>query len=147
MPTTPPATSRGAGWPAAFLAALVCFLAIDSVWILGVASPLYEATMGDLVREPPSLLPAAAFYLLFVAALVHFAVHPGVAAGSARQAAVQGGFLGLTAYATYALTNLSVIEGFAVAAALADLVWGGVLGATVSAAATAALLRWGRQRG
>jgi uncharacterized membrane protein len=127
----------------AFLATLVAFLAIDSVWILGVASPLYEASMPELVRDPPSLLPAAAFYLLFVAALVHFAVRPGLSAGSVRGAAGQGGFLGLTAYATYALTNLSVIEGFAVEAALADLVWGGVLGAAVAAAATAGLLRWG----
>lgn len=143
MPDAPAAAPSPVSWPWCFGVTVVVFLAIDAVWILGVASPLYEASMPQLVRDPPLLLPAALFYLLFVAALVHFAVRPGLTAGSARHAALQGGALGLTAYATYSLTNLSVIEGFAVSAALADLAWGGVLGAAVSALAVVVLRRVG----
>lgn len=135
---TPP-DAAPSPWPRSYAVTLAAFVLVDGLWIGLVATRLYEAEMPALVRDQPQWVPAVAFYLFFVAALVHLAVRPGVARGSVRHGAVQGAVLGLTAYATYALTNLAVIEGFATTAALADLVWGGVLGATVSALATALL--------
>lgn len=133
--------SAPASWPRAYAVTAAAFVVVDGLWISLAAAPLYRAEMPTLVRESPQWVPAVAFYLLFVAALVHFAVRPGSARGSVRHAAVQGGALGLTAYATYALTSLSVIEGFATAAAVADLVWGGVLGAAVATIAVLVLTR------
>lgn len=133
-------------WPGQYAVAAAVFLALDAVWILGVAGPVYRATMPDLLREPFSLAPAVAFYALFVGVLVHLAVRPGLArgAGAVRHAAVTGGLIGFTSYATYALTNLAVIDGFAVPAALADLVWGGLVGSGVCGIATAVLRRLSR---
>jgi uncharacterized membrane protein len=62
---------------------------------------------------------------------------PGVKAGSVVQAMVLGGFMGLIAYGTYDLTNLSVLNGYSVKIALIDLAWGTVLsGATAGIVTT-----------
>ncbi len=59
----------------------------------------------------------------------------GLQAGSIVYAMFVGAALGLVAYGTYDLTNLSVVEGFNLRIALIDLVWG-----TVLSGATAALV-------
>lgn len=138
-PVMTPPDAAPSPWPSSYAVTLAVFVLVDGLWIALVATRLYEAEMPQLVRDQPQWVPAVVFYLLFVAALVHLAVRPGVARRSVRHGATQGAVLGLTAYATYALTNLAVIDGFATAAALADLAWGGVLGASVAALATALL--------
>ena len=90
--------------------------------------------MGSLLKKEPQLAAAVAFYLLYAAGLVFFAVTPGIRL-AAIYALFLGAALGLIAYGTYDLTNLSVVEGFNWRIALIDLIWG-----TVLSGATAALV-------
>jgi uncharacterized membrane protein len=115
-----------------YIATLVVFLAIDMVWLGWIARSTYVAEMGDLIRKQPNIAAAVAFYLLYAAGLMFFAINPGVKAGSVMQAVLLGGALGLVAYGTYDLTNLSVVNGFGVKIALIDLVWGTFLSAITS---------------
>jgi uncharacterized membrane protein len=121
----------------AYIATLITFVGIDMVWLGWAARATYVAEMGDLIRKQPNVTAAVAFYLLYAAGLVFFAIMPGLKAGSVVQAMVLGGFMGLIAYGTYDLTNLSVLNGYSVKIALIDLAWGTVLsGATAAIVAT-----------
>ena len=117
----------------AYIATLTSFVAIDLVWLMWIARPTYVAEMGSLLRKEPQLAVAVAFYLLYAAGLMFFAIAPGLKSGSATYALFLGAALGLVAYGTYDLTNLSVVEGFNLRIALIDLVWGTVLSGVTAA--------------
>ncbi len=115
-----------------YAVAMVVFLALDLVWLGVVAQPLYDDQLGDLLRDPPNVGAAVAFYALFVAGLLFFVVDPALRAGSWRRAWLGGAFFGLVTYATWDLTNLAVLDGFPLAVVPVDLAWGALLSATVA---------------
>jgi uncharacterized membrane protein len=122
-------------------ATLVTFVAIDLVWLMWLARPTYVAEMGNLLKKDPNLGAAVAFYLLYAAGLLFFAVSPGIKGGSVMHALMLGAALGLVAYGTYDLTNLSVIEGFNWRIAMIDLAWGTALSGATAAIVVAAYTR------
>jgi uncharacterized membrane protein len=117
----------------AYIATLSSFVAIDLVWLMWIARPIYVEEMGNLLRKEPQLAVAVAFYFLYAAGLMFFAIAPGLKSGSATYALFLGAALGLVAYGTYDLTNLSVVEGFNLRIALIDLIWGTVLSGVTAA--------------
>ena len=112
--------------------AVVAFLAIDYIWLRTMGPTFYAGEIGPLLRDTPNIAVALAFYLLFVAGLVVFVIHPAVVQGNLQTALMKGAFFGLEAYATYDLTNLATIKGFTARVAVLDMVWGAVLSAAVS---------------
>ena len=121
-----------------YAASLVIFLSIDMVWLRLIAKDIYTSEMGSLIRPDIDFRAAVAFYLLYAAGLTYFAVLPALDGKAALQALMLGAGLGLVAYGTYDLTNLTVIKGFGTKIAMIDLAWGTVLSG-VSAAAVVAL--------
>ncbi len=118
-----------------YLATLIVFVAIDFVWLSTMADRLYRPTLGDMLTPEFRLAPAVAFYLLYAAGLTFLAVKPGLTSGSLAAAAVYGAVVGLTAYATYDLTNQSTLKNWSTTLTIADLLWGCALSA-VSAGAS-----------
>lgn len=125
-----------------YIVTLIVFLAIDAVWLGYVARGLYARELADLMRKPPNFVAAGAFYLLYAAGVVFFAVWPGLREGSVMTALMMGAALGLIAYGTYDLTNLSVTKGFPLTIAIVDLIWGTALTGATAAISTALLLRF-----
>jgi uncharacterized membrane protein len=125
-----------------YILTLFVFLAIDAVWLGIVARGLYARELAEIMRKPPNFVAAGAFYLLYAAGVVFFAVQPGLKEGSVMTALMMGAALGLVAYGTYDLTNLSVMKGFPLTIAIVDLIWGAVLTGTTAAVTTAVLLRF-----
>ena len=115
-----------------YLVTLIVFVTIDMVWLMWLARPTYVAEMGDLIRKQPNLGAALAFYVMYAAGLVFFAVIPGLKSGSLMQGLALGAALGFVAYGTYDLTNLSVMNGFGFKIAMIDLIWGTCLSAITS---------------
>ncbi len=115
-----------------YAATLLVIIVIDYIWLGLVAKPIYAAEMGDSLRKDPNFVAAGAFYLLYAAGLTLFAVLPGVTADSALKAFGLGAALGLVAYGTYDLTNLSVMNGYSWRIALIDIAWGLVSSAVAS---------------
>ena len=115
-----------------YLAALVGFLAIDMVWLVIVARGFYRKQLGFLLSDQPNWWAAFAFYLLFVAGLLVFAVFPGLQANSLRKAMLLGCFFGLVTYATYDLTNLATVKNWPLLVTIVDMAWGSVLATAVS---------------
>ena len=116
----------------AYLTTLIVFIAIDMIWLLWLARPTYVAEMGDILRKQPNLIAAVAFYLLYAAGLMFFAIQPALKSGSWIQGLMLGAAMGLVAYGTYDLTNLSVMNGFGLKIALIDMAWGTFLSAITS---------------
>jgi uncharacterized membrane protein len=119
----------------AYVITLVVFLALDAVWLTTMAPLLYRPAIGHLMLDEFRPLPALAFYLLYVAGIVTFAVMPGLARASAGGALARGALFGLVAYATYDLTNQATLRGWPWVVTLADLCWGTFVTAAAAAAA------------
>ncbi len=118
-----------------YVLTLVVFLLIDLVWLVGIARTFYKRELGSLMRPRPMWLAALGFYLLYVVAVLVFAAGPAIRDGAVGVAVWKGALLGLTAYATYDLSNLATLKGWPVKVVAADLVWGTVLTTAVSLAA------------
>lgn len=116
----------------AYLIAIPLFVGIDMLWLLGPGRPFYVAELGAIMRATPNIPAAIAFYLIYAAGLVFFAVQGALASGNPTQALLHGALLGLMAYATYDLTNLAVMNGFTLKIAIIDMVWGSLLSGTVA---------------
>jgi uncharacterized membrane protein len=66
----------------AYTGTLISFLVFDALWLGLIARGFYRDQLGELMSASPSFAAAALFYLLFAAAVVFFAVRPGLDAGS-----------------------------------------------------------------
>lgn len=125
-------------WLYGYGAALLAMLALDALWLTFFMGPAYKASISDIMLGTPKLVPAAAFYLLFALGLTVLAVAPAVRAQSWTSAALMGALLGLVAYATYDLTNLSILKNWPVGLALLDIAWGTAVAAAAAVAGNAA---------
>ncbi len=119
----------------ALLAAGLTMGVLDGVWLGLIAKKLYYDHLGSVLLEKFNMVPALAFYAIYVVGVVVFVVNPALAKGSLAHAAGYGALFGLVAYATYDLTNLAVTRGFSPMIALIDMAWGAFLTAVVASAA------------
>ena len=94
---------------------------------------MYRQELGSLLLDKPNLPIAGAFYLLYVVGIVVLAIVPALGEGGWIKALLMGAVLGLVAYGTYDITNLSTLKGWSVKLAVIDIAWGTALSA-VSAA-------------
>jgi uncharacterized membrane protein len=110
------------------------FLALDLLWLGVVAAEFYREQLGHLLRADVLWGTALAFYGVYVAGILVFAVLPGLGAGSLARTAGLGAFLGFVAYAAFDLTARALFRGFPFAVVAVDLAWGTVLTAAVASA-------------
>jgi len=116
-----------------FAVAALVFFACDFVWLGFVAPPLYEATIGPLLRDRPNVAAAVLFYALYIVGILVFAVAPAAPSERFRRVFARGALFGLVAYGTFDLTALAVLEGWSVAITAIDMAWGTLLTGTVAA--------------
>ena len=95
---------------------------------------MYRRELAGLLLDQPNLAIAGLFYLLFVAGIVILAVVPALNGGSWINALLLGAVLGLVAYGTYDITNLSTLKGWSLTVTMADLAWGTILSAIAATA-------------
>jgi uncharacterized membrane protein len=115
-----------------YVITLVTFLAIDFIWLGLVAQDFYRRQLGFLLAEQPNWWAAAAFYALFVAGVVVFAIVPALSEGSIWKAIALGAFFGLVTYATYDLTNQATVKNWPRVVTAVDLAWGVFIASSVS---------------
>jgi len=123
----------------AWIAAVLTFLVLDGIWLGIVARDFYMSRLGDLMRQPVAVAPAAAFYLCYAAGIVFLAVRPLQADVTLTSVALHGAVVGFLAYGTYDMTNLATIRDWPAVVSFVDLVWGTCLTATVAVAAAIAV--------
>ena len=109
---------------AIYLSLLIALIAIDLVWLLGIAKNLYRNEMGDLMASEPKLIAGLAFYLLYALGVCIFVIVPALSKQSWIYALQYGALFGLFCYMTYDLTNLAVVRNFPTQLAFIDIAWG-----------------------
>lgn len=120
-------------YAATYGATAVAFFVIDFIW-LSTQIGTYRRELGSLLLDKPNLGVAALFYVLYVVGIVLLAIRPALAGGNWWEATLLGALLGLVAYGTYDVTNLSTIKGWSVTITAIDLAWGTFLTATAATA-------------
>lgn len=133
---------------AAYAVTLVVFVAVDALWLGWIAKDFYRREMGDLMASSPRVVPAVLFYVTYPIAIVYFGLSSPMqhADASLFTTFMHCAALGLFAYATYDLTNMSVVKNFSIKLGLVDMVWGS-FASGVSGLAAFAALRWWVSRG
>lgn len=125
--------------------AAVAFVVLDAAWLGAMTQRLYRPALAHLMAQDVAWAPAALFYVLYVGAIVGFAVAPAIATGRARSALVRGAGLGLVAYASYDLSNQATLRAWPWAVTVADLAWGTVATGLAAWITAAILQRWQRR--
>ncbi|KQQ81530.1 DUF2177 family protein [Arthrobacter sp. Leaf137] len=115
---------RTKNWLTAYVVAALIFAVLDVVWILGVANPLYQSTIGGILAAKTNFVAAVLFYVIFVAGMVHFGVRPNSPEATIRQRVTGAALFGFFTYATWALTGLAVLRDFTAIVAVTDILWG-----------------------
>jgi uncharacterized membrane protein len=128
-------------WIIAYIAAAVAFGALDALWLRWAADNLYRPVIGSIMAEDFRMGAAAAFYLIYIAGMVWFAVKPGVEPGSVATALLNGALLGGLCYATFDLTSQAVMKVWATHISIADIAWGTFATAVAAGVATWVTLR------
>ncbi len=79
------------------------------------------------MADKPNLGYAVAFYVMYIAGIVFFALRPALDGGSWLTALGYGAALGAFAYATYDLTNAATLKNWPLSSSWSDIAWGAVL--------------------
>ena len=111
------------------------------MWLSWAGPNLYEPTIGEIMAEDFNVKAAGAFYFIYLAGMVYFGVRPGLQAGSARVALVNGALLGALCYATFDLTSQAVFKVWATHISLMDIAWGAFATGTTSGLTAALTLK------
>ncbi len=109
-----------------FLVVAAAFAVIDSIW-LKLMNPFYRSHIGDLLADKPQLGYAVAFYVMYIAGILFFALRPALDGGSWLTAVGYGAALGAFAYATYDLTNAATLKTWPLQLIVVDILWGAAL--------------------
>jgi uncharacterized membrane protein len=107
-----------------YIIALVSFLALDMVWLGLIAKDLYKEKLGFILSPNVNWAAAIAFYLVYIAGILFFAVNPALKEMSWKVAVLNGTILGALCYATYDLTNMATIAKWPLLIVVLDIVWG-----------------------
>ena len=100
------------------------FLIADAVMLPKVVKPLFERHLGDTLLDSVRRLPAALFYVLYLAGMVWFAGWPALQQGQPALALLNGALLGLVAYGTYELVSWTVMRHWHPSMVALDMGWG-----------------------
>jgi uncharacterized membrane protein len=119
-----------------YLAALLIFLILDMVWMLGVARAFYRDRLHHLIRTDIRIVPALLFYVVYIGVLMYLAVIPHTHVGGMRlpDVVLSSILLGLASYGTYHFTNYALLHDWPLSVALVDMLWGMVVSSSAAIA-------------
>lgn len=110
-----------------FFAILIPLVALDAVWLLGIAKGFYARYMGFLFNQSINFIPIYFFYPIYSLGILFFVLIPALNANSWMEALWRGALLGLVSYGAYDLTNHATISGWPKIMTFVDMGWGVVL--------------------
>ncbi|MFN4112421.1 MAG: DUF2177 family protein [Sphingomonadaceae bacterium] len=129
-------------WIIAYLAAAVSFGILDAFWLRWAAPNLYRPVIGEIMADEVRWGAAIAFYLIYIAGMVWFAIKPGIASGQVSAAVLNGALLGALCYATFDLTSQAVLKVWSTQISVMDIAWGAFATAVASGVACWATLKF-----
>ncbi|MBB5723951.1 putative membrane protein [Loktanella ponticola] len=103
------------------------FLVADVIGLRFIVKPVFDRHIGHLLADSFRVVPAALFYLGYVAGVLWFVSIPALRNGDPLAALLGGAALGLMAYGTYEFTNYATLQDWSAQQVMVDTLWGGVL--------------------
>jgi uncharacterized membrane protein len=116
-----------------YLLTVPVFFLIDIIWIGRLGRWFYKKQIGFILSDAVYWPAAVAFYLIYIAGILIFAVVPALEKGLAARALLWGALFGFFTYATYDLTNMATIKGWPLTMVIVDILWGTLLCTLVAA--------------
>ncbi len=116
-----------------YASACVIFLILDALMLTFVMRPLFEKHLGDQMLEKLRLVPAAIFYLGYVAGLTYVVSLPALRAGDPMAAVIPAAIIGAMAYGTYEFTSYTIMKAWHPTLVMVDVTWGTIVTALVAA--------------
>ena len=112
-----------------YLAGLLTFLVVDTLWIRNVVIGLYIKHVPEILSKDETGLvarkaPALLFYFIFYTVLFYFCINY---AKTLKESVCTGALIGLITYSTYTLTNHTVMKQWNWWLSISDILWGVVL--------------------
>jgi uncharacterized membrane protein len=117
------------------------FFVIDILWLGVIAKGFYRRKLDFILSDQVNWVAAVAFYLIYIAGILFFAVRPALNSNNWEQAALLGALFGFFTYATYDLTNLATIRKWPLTIVVVDILWGVCL-CTIVSLSSFAIARW-----
>jgi uncharacterized membrane protein len=112
-----------------YTSTFITMIILDYVWLDIIAKPLYKNELGSMLINKPNLGFAAMFYVVYVFGLVYFVIKPNVNDVGILRTLIVGALFGLIVYASYDLTNLSLLKGWTIKISIIDICWGTIVSA------------------
>ncbi|MBK0329381.1 DUF2177 family protein [Rhodobacteraceae bacterium F11138] len=110
-----------------YFSTAVIFFAADAIGLRLLIKPVFERHVAHLFADPFRVIPAALFYLGYVAGILWFVSISALRTGDPVAALVGGVLLGLMAYGTYEFTNYATLRDWSIQQVAIDTIWGGIL--------------------
>ena len=110
-----------------YMSTAVIFFAVDAVGLRVLIKPVFERHIAHLLADPFRVVPAALFYLGYVAGMLWFVSVPALRANDPIAALTGGIALGVMAYGTYEFTNYATLRDWSIQQVAIDTTWGGIL--------------------
>jgi len=110
----------------------VVMLALDLLWLGVLAPPLYQRTIGPLLRPQPDLVAAALFYAIYLMGVNELVIRAFPRGTRLAAVAARGALFGFVAYATFDLTAQAVLKDWSWLTTVVDMAWGTLLTTTVA---------------
>lgn len=118
-------------WLIAYLATGATYVALNAAWLRWAVPTVFRPALGDLLAARLRMGPTVVLALIYIAALVWFAVRAGVAVG-VPLGVINGAALGLVAYGASNLGNRATLKDWPLPIALVDIAWGVAVSALAS---------------
>jgi uncharacterized membrane protein len=125
----------------AYVATALMFAGMDFVWLSLAAPRLYKPELGDQIIDGVRIVPAVAFYAIYMVGVTVLCVVPALDSGNWSKATLNGAVMGVAAYAAYDLTNQATLRVWSTKVTVADLAWG-MVATAVSATLAVLITRW-----
>ena len=103
----------------------VIFLVLDAIMLKLHMQPLFQRTLGDQLLTDIRIVPAALFYLAYVAGLIYLVSLPALKTGA--PIIIPAAIIGAMAYGTYEFTSYAIMKSWSPVLVMTDLTWGTVL--------------------
>lgn len=110
-----------------YVSTAVIFFAVDAIGLRLLIKPVFERHVAHLFADPFRVIPAALFYLGYVAGMLWFVSVTALRTNDPLSALVGGVVLGLFAYGTYEFTNYATLRDWSAEQVAIDTLWGGAL--------------------
>ena len=127
---------------AAWAAIVIVLMLLDLIWLGLIAKSIYRTGIGHLMADQARVGAALAFYVIFAAGLMFFAVMPTASEPGWGITALTAAVFGFVAYATYDLSNLATLREWPLSLALIDMAWGTLISCIAAVAGKLAMAQF-----